>query len=61
MRLDKGKSEAVPQTVPRDDFNRILGNLINADPIQRKDARIGKKKTQAQIIPPKPESDSGQR
>jgi hypothetical protein len=61
MRTDKGQFDAVPKTVPRDEFNRILGNLISADPMKRKDARTGEKKKQGLIIPPKPQSESGQR
>jgi len=38
-----------------------LGNLVNADPVKRKDARTGEKKKQGKIIPPKPQTDSDQR
>jgi hypothetical protein len=55
------KSVSIPKSVSRDDFNRILGNLISADPIKRKDARTGEKKKQAKIIPPKLQPDSDQR
>lgn len=61
MKTDKGRVDAVPDTVPRDEFNRILGNLVNADPVKRKDARTGEKKKQGKIIPPKPQTDSDQR
>jgi hypothetical protein len=53
MQSDKGQYAKVPKTVPREQFDRILGNLISADPIKRKDARTGKKKTAGKIIPPK--------
>jgi len=47
----------VPETVPREAFNRILGNLISADPVKRKDERTGEKKKRGTIIPPKQDSD----
>jgi hypothetical protein len=61
MKNDKRQSDVVPKTVPRDEFNRILGNLISTDPIKRKDARTGEKKKQGTIIPSKPQPDSDQR
>jgi hypothetical protein len=44
------KSAAAPQTEQRDEFNRILGNLIKAGPLKRKDAQTGKKNVKCIII-----------
>lgn len=59
MSAKKSHPVRIPEAVPREEFNRVLGNLIKADPLHRKDARIGEKKKRGTIIPPKPES--GQR
>ena len=44
-----------PERVSRPEFDRILGNLVKAEPIKRKDARIGHAKTEGKIIPSKPQ------
>ena len=54
MRRNKGQFSDVPITVPRAEFNRILGNLVNTGPVKRSDERTGEKKKGATIIPSKP-------
>ena len=49
-----------PKTAPRDEFNRVLGNLLSADPVKREDAKTGAKKKEARLIPPKPQDSEQQ-
>jgi hypothetical protein len=57
MTTDKEKRNAVPATVPRDEFTRILGNLASSPPEKRTEIRAGGKKRQGKMIQPKPDSD----
>lgn len=39
--------------VDRDEFTRIVNNLLNTPPKKHSDSKLGTKKKQGKIIPPK--------
>ena len=44
QRLSGVKNDQIPKTVPLAEFNRILGNLVKAGPVKRRNERTGEKK-----------------
>ena len=45
MKTGKKRPSVVPSAVSLEEFKRILDNLANAEPVARKDAKLGRKKT----------------
>jgi len=42
--------------VDREEFTRIIGNLLKMPPKKRADSKLGTKKKQGKIIPPAPKT-----
>ena len=47
--------------VDRDEFTRIIDNLLKTPPKKRVDSKTGKKKSTGKIIPPKTEHPQNQK
>ena len=46
-------------SVVETEFNRIIGNLLKMPPKKHADSKLGTKKTQGKLIPPKREGQAG--
>lgn len=51
------KPKNIPETVSRNEFNRILGNLTKSAPVPTKERRIGKIEKAGKIAPPTPKPE----
>jgi hypothetical protein len=48
------KPSEKPNPVNKEEFERIIGNLLKMPPKTRADSKLGTKKKQGKIIPPAP-------